>query len=385
MTAWYQETELASDTVSSETSRHEYFNKTLDLAFKRLFPDSGTIETEVDREAASETPDTPFSNAFDILGRVPTEDESNLTEEEIQTLLADWSATNSKQQSEIIDDPFDDIFQFHRYVLDMDYLCTVIKTYWRMVATGSMAVPLAAWLTSAGFAQIQRICQVYHEEGITHEVLLREYLQKRARLQIQTGNDLTINEAARSGHDPLYKNFSSGPGLLTPVSALTEIFQNLSDKSWMSIKPSQKPTDFILSPRKESEERELLADMVCLSISDPTKLDLPKAEAEKALALTKKSGERDRKCMESMLRSMLQIGEQHDSFGHKGFENPMLSEVWDFCRGRYVRERLPRTDVVFGLMLLLETGKSFLWIDDAPNPVNLRLQVLRFNTKPPTF
>src|SRR6266480_550759 len=281
MTAWYQETELASDTVSSETSRHEYFNKTLDLAFKRLFPDSGTIETEVDREAASETPDTPFSNAFDILGRVPTEDESNLTEEEIQTLLADWSATNSKQQSEIIDDPFDDIFQFYRYVLDMDYLCTVIKTYWRMVATGSMAVPLAAWLTSAGFAQIQRICQVYHEEGITHEVLLREYLQKRARLQIQTGNDLTINEAARSGHDPLYKNFSSGPGLLTPVSALTEIFQNLSDKSWMSIKPSQKPTDFILSPRKESEERELLADMVCLSISDPTKLDLPKAEAEK--------------------------------------------------------------------------------------------------------
>ena len=43
-----------------------------------------------------------------------------------------------------------------------------------------------------------------------------------------------------------------------------------------------------------------------------------------------------------------------------------------------MREGLPRTYVVFGLMLLLETGKSFLWVDGAPNPVNLRLRALQF-------
>lgn len=87
MTAWFREIELASDTVSLETSKHEHFNRTLGLAFKKLFPDSSAIETEADREAASETPDTLFSNAFDILRDVPTEEESKLTEKRFKRSL----------------------------------------------------------------------------------------------------------------------------------------------------------------------------------------------------------------------------------------------------------------------------------------------------------
>jgi len=133
----------------------------------------------------------------------------------------------------------------------MDYLFAVIKKYWRMVAAGSMPIPLAAWLTSAGFAQMQRICRVYYEAGVTHEDLLQEYVQKKARLQIQTRNDLTMDEAARSGHDPLYKNFSSGLGLLTPVFALRNVFQNQSDKGWMSIKLHRsQPTSFYRHRKK---------------------------------------------------------------------------------------------------------------------------------------
>jgi hypothetical protein len=209
MTAWYRENELGTIEQSAATEKHEYFNQTLDLSFGTLFPGRAEAEElEVETEAAVESVPTFISNRHDILEGVSTEEKSRLAEEEIHAHPAEWTESNSKEQPSVTENSFDDIFEgFHKYVLVMDYLCTVIKKFWRIAAAGAMPIPLAGWLTSAGFAQRKAICQVDHDHGGANlEFLLRNHAQKKANIPIATGRDLSIDEAAKPGRDPLYKN-----------------------------------------------------------------------------------------------------------------------------------------------------------------------------------
>lgn len=382
MTQWYREHELRSVSEQGATQKHEYFNNTLDLAFRTLFPEQVETETlEVDTEAKIEPEPRPPSNRFDLLEGLSMEERSNLTEDEIQAHLAEWAESNSKEQSRIIDDPFDEIYEFHRFALEMDYLCVVIKKFWRTAATGAMSIPLAGWLTSAGFARVQHLIQVYHDVGgVDLQVFIQQYVQKKAQLQIITGQDLLREEAERSGYKPLSKNFSFGMGLLNPLGTLKSVRTKKQFlDAWLHEQSIQRPTDFIVSAETEEKEDEMFQRMMMLTISDPAPLELPENEASAVLEMTQKRGERDRKAMEVLFRSILQIGLQENKHGHQLFENPLKEELWNYCRGKYIREARPRIDLAFGAQLLLETGKSFIWLSESqPNPVNLRLRTLQF-------
>jgi hypothetical protein len=217
MTAWLRESELSQGLDSTNTLKHEHFNETLALAFKTLFPE-GTVaeiaEAEGQEMSGASTP--VFSNRFDVLAELLIDKESELTNEEIKAYIDHLAASEPDSQSRIQDDPLEEILEFHRYVEEMDFICSVVKQYWRMAAAGGMPISLAGWLTSAGFSAMQNICNVYRERGrITHAILLQEYLLKKSRMNIQ-GIDVAVIEAERSGHNPVYKQFSMLEGCLQP-------------------------------------------------------------------------------------------------------------------------------------------------------------------------
>ncbi|KAK3622516.1 hypothetical protein LTR56_022145 [Elasticomyces elasticus] len=193
MTAWYRANELGDENDTSQTARHEHFTQTL-----RKVSNSASV----DGLEAEET----ISNGFGLLEDAPTEPPSKLSDAEIKSHLDEWANSNLENRSAIKDDPFDEIYELYIYVLEMDYMATVLKKYWSMAAEGTMPIVLAAWLTTAGYTAHCNICEVYQNAGgIGHQFLLQQYMQKKARMQIKTGQDMSIVEAERSGHVPLYK------------------------------------------------------------------------------------------------------------------------------------------------------------------------------------
>ncbi|KAK5714859.1 hypothetical protein LTR17_016969 [Elasticomyces elasticus] len=311
-----------------------------------------------------------ISNGFGLLEDAPTEPPSKLSDAEIKSHLDEWANSSLENRSAIKDDPFDEIYDLYIYVLEMDYMATVLKKYWSMAAEGTMPIALAAWLTTAGYTAICNICEVYQNAGgVSHQFLLQQYMQKKARMQIKTGQDMSIVEAERSGHVLLYKQFTSGMGLMTPIYALQEFAGKvvgggrMKDHYLLNI-PKEKPTDFIISPKKEQAELLAMQRKVCMTISDPTKLDLPEHEATAVLAMHKQQQDRDNKSLAAMTRGIMQV------FTFACAEQDCMNVY-----GK--RKAIPRTELVFGLQLLLETGKSFFWKDEKPNPVNIRLKALQ--------
>ncbi|KAK3622517.1 hypothetical protein LTR56_022146 [Elasticomyces elasticus] len=69
----------------------------------------------------------------------------------------------------------------------------------------------------------------------------------------------------------------------------------------------EKPTDFIISPRREQAELLAMQRKVCMTISDPTKLDLPEHEATAVLAMHKQQQDRDNKIIAAMTRGIMQV------------------------------------------------------------------------------
>ncbi|KAK5710190.1 hypothetical protein LTR17_019080, partial [Elasticomyces elasticus] len=387
MTAWYRANELGDENDTSQTARHEHFTQTLSSAYTTLFPEGKLSKSaSVDGLEAEQT----ISNGFGLLEDAPTEPPSKLSDAEIKSHLDEWANSSLENRSAIKDDPFDEIYELYIYVLEMDYMATVLKKYWSMAAEGTMSIALAAWLTTAGYTAICNICEVYQNAGgVGHQFLLQQYMQKKARMQIKTGQDMSIVEAERSGHVPLYKQFSSGMGLMTPIYALQEFAGKvvsggkMEDHYLLNI-PKEKPTDFITSPRREQAELLAMQRKVCMTISDPTKLDLPEHEATAVLAMHKQQQDRDNKGLAAMTRGIMQVftfacAEQDCEDGKPNlddisFANPLLVDTMKFMESG---KAIPRTELVFGLQLLLETGKSFFWKDEKPNPINIRLKALQ--------
>lgn len=389
MTAWFRATELDDEDDTVETARHEHFTSTLDAAYNTLFPDGPPVQPTTALAAGATKP--VVSNTFDLLVDVPTDKPSNLSDAEIQAFLDELAESNLESRSAIKDDPLDELYDLYIYVLETDYVASVVKKYWSMAADGTMPIPLAAWLTTAGFSAIYRFCEVYQNvAGVSHEILLKQYLQKKSRLQIKTGSDLSEAETKRSGHVTMYKDFSAGMGLMRPLYALREFGGHLGHgkgvSEYMITIPKEKPTDYISSPRQEAIEQLAYQTQICMTISDPTMLDLPEDEAAAVLAAGKKQGERDNKMLAAIMRGIIQVfamacAEQDHENDMKAdldkiaFANPLLVESVQNLRNE---APLPRTELVFGMQLLLETGKSFFWRGNQPNPTNIRLKAIQF-------
>lgn len=127
MTAWYRKHELGTET--DDTRRHEFFTETLDKAYKALCGGRPQDATEEHVFEPTEPPESVFAISFGPLEDLPTDKASSLTDAELQEHLNSWAELNSKPQSRIVDDPFDEVCPLPRYVLEMDYMATVVKKY----------------------------------------------------------------------------------------------------------------------------------------------------------------------------------------------------------------------------------------------------------------
>lgn len=224
MTAWYRKNELASGEDTTDTQQHEHFTETQDRAFGVLFPETAN---HVQNDRVAPIPDPAkelFVNSFEPLHDIPTEKASKLTEAEIEQHPESWAESKSKPRSRIVGDPFDEIFTWHSYVLEMDYVTTTVKNYWQMAAKGEMSPALAAWLTSVAYQGIAKICDNYQNTlGLSHTDLITKYMGKKNTMQIEIGEQLSLREAEKSGSQPRIKRFLQRVGFAKPNSSVARL------------------------------------------------------------------------------------------------------------------------------------------------------------------
>lgn len=277
----------------------------------------------------------------------------------------------------IDDDPLAMILDLHMYVLEMDAICSAAKHFWKLATDGDMPVPLAAWLTTAGFTSMKRISEVISPAIGGHRGLVSLYCNKKAQLGI-AGVDVAKQEVANSGENPSYAEFSNGLALITPGSMARSFKdEKQRDSDFMGVVERQPIAKYFVPVAEENQQQEKFHKAIMETITEPNNPDLPQNQAVELMRLLAERQAKDRVAMESVLRSITQLirNEQTKGAFRKDDMNPLLTETREYLVSK---GDLPDTSLVFGLQLLLETCKSFVWKENVPNPVNCRMAALRF-------
>ncbi|KAF4537495.1 NADP-dependent leukotriene b4 12-hydroxydehydrogenase [Lasiodiplodia theobromae] len=380
ITEWYRQRERIDPTVKPGNESHAFFNDALATAYDLMFPDQD--EPAPEKPAAAKDTSKPAGddspkaskNFFDVLANIPEEEPGSPVLE-----LAERDVPEDVPEPieyVFVDDPLAEILDLHLYVLEMDALVSATKHFWKLSANAEMPVPLAAWLTTAGFAATKRLCDLVTPAIGGHRALLHHYTSKRADLGI-SGIDVSQGMVEKTGQSPIYKEFSDGLALAFPCSALVNFKKDKqNDSEFMGVIERQPISKSFLSEEKEKEEQEKFMQAVMKTISDPSKKELSADEALAVMQLLAERQSRDSQAMESVLRSITQLikDDKNKGASWKDDMNPLLPETREFLGSK---ELYPGTTLVVGLQLLLETSKSFVYKGDAPNPMNCRMMALR--------
>ncbi|KJX98001.1 hypothetical protein TI39_contig446g00003 [Zymoseptoria brevis] len=390
ITAWYRTREVGDN---ESTRRHEHFTDTLNQAYDILFPPTAE-DRLVDRESSSRR-SSQFANAFGPLDGIPTDKESTLSEAEMQDLLASWMDSSAKPRSRIADDDLDEQFNRYAYVLEMDLMVDTIKGYWRRVAKGEMSVPLAAWLTHVGYSGIARMCEEHrNSQDIDHEKLVHAFMSRQANVQITSERDLSQQGANSAGHDSQYQEFSAGLALIKPTRPLHDWkWSKQMDRASNLALCAASPFDYFMVPSEETAQDSKLHFESSVVFLEPWTGNLPAHELDTLLAVKEKLMQRDSASIDSLIATILFLIDNPIAFGDRAAQAvlyPMKAEVDFFMRREFSKhdttrlgkpEKGPRrtadTEAVFGMVLLLETSKSFFYIDDVQNRTNLHTRAVR--------
>ncbi|OJD29098.1 amidohydrolase 3 protein [Diplodia corticola] len=377
ITEWYRQRETIDPTVQPGNEKHAFFNDALATAYALMFPDEDKPAAHVEPKPSKNSAVglKPSKNFFDVLANIPEEEPGSPVLE-----LAERNVPEDVPEPPeyvFVDDPLAEILDLHLYVLEMDALVSATKQFWKLAANGDMPVPLAAWLTTAGFASTKRLCDLVTPAIGGHRALLYHYTSKRADLGI-SGLDVSEGMAKKTGETPVYKAFSDGLALAFPCSALVNFKkEKLHDSAFMSTVERQPIAKSFLPEEKEEEEKEKFMQSVMKTISKPNEKELPQHEAVAVMQLMADRQALDSKAMESVLRSIAQLIKDEDAKDTrvKDDMNPLLPETREFLESK---EAYPGTSLVVGLQMLLETCKSFVYKGGTPNPMNCRMMALRF-------
>ena len=229
----------------------------------------------------------------------------------------------------------------------MDIICSKVKYFWEEAAKGTMSIVFATWLTSAAFSHVERS---FDEDGPWSETLHNaDHMEMCAMFKF-------FMEEMDGHNEPVlppwvtHKShgiFTSGHGLITPGKTLF-CFKGAGTMGIETTKPSlfEKPADHITIQRGSRD--------------GPRQVD----------------SERD--CLTMMLNSMERLGKNDKRAGALSMRdlNPLVEKTAAMSPEDVLTMR---PDVVFGLQLLIESYKSFLFGNGAtPTKVNCRLQALKF-------
>jgi hypothetical protein len=219
---------------------------------------------------------------------------------------------------------------------EMDAVCEKTKAFWEEAANGSLPLPFAAWLTDAAYEATKRLCSQ-----------AADILTDGQELQdIYYGpiNDFQLVFTS-CPIEPEYEEFTKGEAMTFPLIALADFkVQWRRNKSSVDCNTRQTPVNYISS---KYDERDLGKDLDSYKFMLATIGELVRKEKKKS--------------------------------GEPGFRpeelNPLFSDILEFLNGD---DEHPKISLIFGVQLLLETYRSFLWRTDTATKTNCRLKALRF-------
>ncbi|KAF2815767.1 uncharacterized protein BDZ99DRAFT_121970 [Mytilinidion resinicola] len=340
-----------------------------------MFAREDEKNTKASEQPSAVATDTK-TNRFEVLSSLIEQDQDDFNVEPCNgSALPDASDI---ERSTIKDNLLQDVLDIRLYVLEMDSICTAVKQYWCQAAMGAIPLPFAAWLPNAGYYALKNIASVYSPAIGGHQGLLERYILKETGLMIR-GINVAEEEARRSSQEPLYQQFSNGLGLVTPAHQLrTFRATKQKDTAFMEVVEKQPIQKFFLSAREEAHQQEMFMQITEMTVSNTSLTTLPEDEASKVLQLADQRQAMDRNAIGSILRSIKQlsliVGEK---YGVKRKEMQiLLPEVRNYLQSR--SRDFAYTPIVFGVQLMLETCKNFVWKDDVPNNINCRIKALVF-------
>ncbi|KAF4304050.1 putative amidohydrolase 3 protein [Botryosphaeria dothidea] len=385
---WYRQFEHGDPRALQGNESHEFFNDTLAKAYDLIFsqddnsasesgpspnhPQPATVKQETEQPAGADL--KPSRNFYDILADIEEHEPESPVAEPLDQGLSDVPEPTDYV---IEDDPLAAILDLHMYVLEMDSICSAAKQFWKLAADASLPVPLAAWLTTAGFITLKQLSGVISPAIGGHRGLTKLYSSKKAKLNI-AGIDVAKHAAEKSGNNPAFQEFSNGLALTYPSTVLTSFKREKQrDSEFMKVVERQPISSYFLPESEEKEQQEKFVQAVEAIVTDPENSDLPPDQAVAVLRLVSERQAKDRQAMDSVLRSITQLIRSEETKGtfQKDDMNPLLGETREFLAAS---DDYPDTSLVFGLELLLETCKSFVWKGPSANPMNCRMMALRF-------
>jgi len=229
---------------------------------------------------------------------------------------------------------------------NLDLTCNRVKSYWQKAAQGSMSIWFAAWLTTAAYENAKFCfnggpfsCSL---NATDHEEFIKKYdAFLRAGLA-------TADETPNAGSDGRVSFFLSGLRLFTPWLAVLR---------W-------KRSGYTSAELEENvhEKLEHLITVLMGSRSDPGHIVNTVVEFAVMRLLLK-----------SVFRMFLRS--RRSSVQFNSMSCPLVFDLHEFL---YAEGNSVKTNIVFGLKLLVESYKSFILDEGGLKLPNCRIQILKF-------
>lgn len=222
----------------------------------------------------------------------------------------------------------------------MDAICSAVKSLWEQAGAGQIPIVLASWTSSAALKGVERWLAAT-TSGLhvsEHRTLISRYVVRLRLLDVT----LRPNSEIAPKHTP----FTAGHGLHT---------------AWLALE------DFKSS--RQHDERLMCGRLFEIPASHIT--------VQKDFLDGPRQTEAEHITMDLMLKTMKQLLGNEDELT-RDFTldiNPLLADVKDYIDSD---KKSVTTSLVFGMQLLVESFKSFLFCDGAVPGIDCRIVALEF-------
>ncbi|KAL8794107.1 MAG: hypothetical protein Q9195_003292 [Heterodermia aff. obscurata] len=374
MTSYYKSTEASP---SNETETHQHFTSVLEAILHSLRPLAPPSSTP-----PSSTPPPPTTelserlNQFSILDTIEesSHESTAAAMSRYEASIGD-EAVLSRTYVGMENEAIGRTLTMHGLVLvscdlvvtnvsltfaqELDILCSKVKDIWEQASTGAIPFIAAAWLTSAAYHVLRQRLRGFYVPLFGEDTQHRDLyeLAKQAR----SLPPFTFPDEIRF---PIYHSvFRSMHGMITPMQALEGAMEEVQAED----SKGQKAISNTVADRVK------LAEVVIVARRYD---DFDRLYEQCAT---------ERKWMDSIIKSMRQIEEatEMDITSSLFDANPVMEDILrpppeeDEADEPLLPRYTKQTPSVFGLVLLVESTKSFMFPEDAPpQTMNCRFKAL---------
>ena len=232
---------------------------------------------------------------------------------------------------------------------ELDFLCSKVKHIWQQASTGAIPFVAAAWLTSGAYHVLRQRLETGMYPLVFKDSVHHDLCDLARKANARLGAFTYPDEIQFPVH---HKVFQSMHGMITPMEAIVEAsMQFHTDEAVSQVVGKVKLAETVIVPRNEG--------------------DLPRQYRA------------ERKWMDDIIMSMRQIDEATDPTSSLFDANPLMVDILQNAEEIEQAKKAKKppytkqTPSVFGLVLIVESTKSFMFPDNAPaQTMNCRLKAL---------